>query len=659
MQGDILEKDTAEMTVTDNPTIVESGDNPLLETAESAEPKADLPQEEENVDVSTQLSQEVVGSSQQEEELVESAADMDMEEEIQEEADGNLADIADYSSKSKEQLINIFEALLASESVQSLRQNVEAIKVALYKKLRVEFDDAKRKFTEEGGLAEQFQPPIDKWEARFKELFGEYRKKRNEYIAGLERSKEDALAIKVKIIDDLKELVNSSETLNHTFSAFRDLQQRWRETGAVPIAQSKDIWERYNLAVENFYSYIKINKELRDLDLKHNLKAKQELCDEAEALISEPNVIVAFGKLQKLHDRWREAGPVVNEHKEAVWERFKEASSRINKLHQTHFEEVKEEQKRNLELKTELCVKAEELVESVLTNRKEWVKASEQIEEIQKVWKTIGFAPKRDNNKIYERFRAACDKFFDNKHAFYLSIKSEMDHNLALKEDICQQAENLSESQEWNKATEELISLQKRWREIGPVPRRYSDAVWKRFRASCDKFFERKSGHFSGVDSQYETNLQEKRALLDAMAAHDLSTINFDTIKEYQRQWSQIGYVPIKMKDAISKEYKEIVDKMFNILRSSNKTDGIERFKNKISTLKTSGDSRLRHERERLYNKVRQLEQDIALLENNIGFFSKSKNADKMIEDVKMKINRAREEMAEAIEKVKLIDKQE
>jgi len=453
-------------------------------------------------------------------------------------------------------------------------------------------------------------------------------------------------------------LVDSDETLNHTFNKFRELQQRWKETGPVPLQQVKDLWETYNLHVENFYNFIKINKELRDLDLKKNYEQKAALCEQAEALVLEPSVIEAFHKLQKLHDAWRETGPVANEFKETLWERFKAASSRINKQHQEHFEALKAEQVKNLELKTELCAAAEELSAQPSTTRKEWNKASERLLEIQKTWKTIGFAPKKDNNRIYERFRAACDKFFEAKRAFYAGVKTEMEHNLQLKVELCEQAEALSESENWKATTEELIALQARWKEIGAVSRRHSDVVWKRFRVACDKFFERKSSHFSGVDSQYEENLQKKLALLDEMAAADVAAGGFEVIREFQRRWGEIGFVPIKQKDAIQKRYKAVVDAMFDTLRGSERDRSMNRFRDKVSSLKASGDRRLRSERERLYNKVRQMEQEIALLENNIGFFAKSKNADALVADVRAKIDRIRTEMAAAIEKVKLIDRE-
>lgn len=581
------------------------------------------------------------------------------EEEAAEELAGQSSEEDKFAGKGKEELVALFARMLEEQPVQSIRRDVEALKIAFYRIRRAEVEAARRRFVEEGGAEEDFAPSVDGAEVQLKEQFKEYRHRRDAFIANLEAEKEANLKVKQSIIEELKELVNSDETLNHTFNKFRELQQRWKDTGIVPQQYVKDLWETYNLHVENFYSFIKINKELRDLDLKKNYEQKVALCEQAEALVLEPSVVEAFHKLQKLHDEWRETGPVANEYKEALWERFKAASSRINKQHQEHFETLKGEQVKNLELKTELCAATEELSSQPLTTRKEWNRASDRLLEIQKTWKTIGFAPKKDNNRIYERFRTACDRFFEAKRQFYAGMKTEMEHNLQLKTEICEAAESLMNSEEWKKTTDELIALQARWKQIGAVSRRHSDAVWKRFRAACDKFFERKGAHFASVDGEHEENLQKKLALLAEMAEADVKAGGYEVIREFQRRWGEIGFVPIKQKDAIQKKYKAAVDALFNTLRGSERDRSMGRFREKVSTFKAAGDRRLRSERERLYNKVRQLEQEIGLLENNIGFFAKSKNAEALVADVRAKIERAREEMTATIEKVKLIDKQD
>ncbi len=614
------------------------------------------------VDVATQndveLAAEQVAADFAEEDAALDAeqAGLAIGEEMAEEEAAADVDKNDLSGKSKQELVDMFAILLENEPVQTLRKSVEAIKIAFYKLHRAEVDAARKAFEAEQGEGAEFIPVADPCEVRLKDLFKEYRRRRDEYIANIDSIKEENLKTKLAIIEELKELVNSDETLNNTFAKFRDLQQRWKDTGVVPQAKVKDLWETYNLHVENFYNFIKINKELRDLDLKKNYEQKLQLCEQAEALMVEPSIVDAFHKLQKLHDEWRETGPVANEFKESLWERFKAASSRINKQHQEYFDGIKQEQLKNLELKKELCTKTEALAEQPYTSRKEWNKASERLIEIQKMWRTIGFAPKKDNTRIYERFRSACDRFFEAKREFYAGVKSEMEHNLQLKQEICEAAEALQSSEDWKHTTDELIALQAKWKQVGAVSRRYSDQIWKRFRAACDNFFERKAKHFASIENEHDENLKKKLALIEEMMAADIKEGGYDMIKEFQRRWSEIGYVPIKQKDAVQKKYKEAVDQMFGTLRGSERDRSMNRFKERLQGMKGAGDKRLKNERERLYNKVRQMEQDIALLENNIGFFSKSKNADAMVADIREKIAKAKQELQLTIEKVRMID---
>ncbi len=638
-----LEKSSEAQANAESEPTTEAIEVPATEVAEpteepTAEPTAEVATEEEPT------------AEVAEEPIEEPTAELTIEEPTAEDK---------YASKSKSELVEVLIVIMQEQPIQSIRGDIEAIKAAFYRLHRAQNEAAMQAFVAEGGEEGDFIPEVDALEVQLKDLFKEYRLRRDQYMANFEAEKEQNLKGKLAIIEELKELVNSDETLNLTFNKFRELQQRWKDIGVVPQANVKDLWERYNLHVENFYGFIKINKELRDLDLKRNLELKTALCEQAEALLLLPSIVDAFHRLQKLHDEWRETGPVANEYKEAIWERFKAASSRINREHQEFFESLKAEQVRNLELKSELCVVVETLLTQPLTTRKEWNRASERLLEAQKTWKTIGFAPKKDNNRIYERFRAACDKFFELKREFYASMRGEMDQNLELKNELCLAAEALINSEDWKSATDELIALQARWKEVGAVSRRHSDTIWKRFRAACDKFFERKGAHFSTVDTEHEKNLELKQALLKEMAAADIKEGGYEVIRQFQRRWGEIGFVPIKKKDALQKEYKAVVDELFNTLRGSERDRSMSRFNDKISTLKSAGGKRLRSERERLYGKVRQLEQEIALLENNIGFFANSKGADSLIADVRAKIERARQEMAMTIEKVQLIDKEQ
>ncbi|MBE6174393.1 MAG: DUF349 domain-containing protein [Rikenellaceae bacterium] len=557
----------------------------------------------------------------------------------------------------KEQVLATLAERVGEEPTAALKAEVEALKVAFYKLHRADMEARRRAFFEENGADAEYKPEIDEAEVRFKELYNIYRSKRDEATAISDKEKEENYQVKLAIIEELKQLLDSEETLNTTFAKFHDLQARWRAVGQVPQARVSDLYETYNLHVERFYDYVKINKELRDLDWKRNLEAKSALCEQAEALTSATAIVEAFHKLQKLHEEWREVGPVALEHKESLWSRFKAASSIINRRHQEHFEAIKAEQVQNFERKSALCEEIEAMVASAPTALKAWNKASERLQQIQQEWRTIGFAPKRENTKVYDRFRAACDKFFEAKHKFYAEVKSDMDSNLEVKTLLCERAEAIAERDDWAKATEELLALQAEWKQSGAVSRKYADAIWKRFRAACDKFFERKSQHFSEKDSEYNTNLEAKRALLEEMAAAQVGS--FDEIKEYQRRWSEIGFVPIKHKDALQKEYKAVLDKLFGAVRGADRAQQMSRFKEKVSAMKSAGDKRLRSERERLYNRVKQLEQEVLTLENNIGFFAKSKGAEALIADVEEKIAKAKREMADAVERVKLIDLQE
>ncbi len=585
--------------------------------------------------------------------LAASDAGLDIEEHSSDEG-GESADL--LTGKSKAELVDYFAVILQNEPVQTLRHRVEAIKIEFYKLHRAEVEQEFKAFVAQGGDEANFVVSNDGYELRLKDLFKEYRTRRDEFIAGFESQKEENLKQKLAIIEELRQLTSSDETLNHTFTRFRELQAKWKDVGIVPAASVKDIWETYNLHVENFYNFIKINKELRDLDLKKNLELKSDLCEQAEALSLEASIVEAFKKLQKLHDEWRETGPVANEYKESLWERFKAASSRVNKLHQEHFESLKGEQVENLKAKTQLCEKCEELTRQVLASRKDWKKASDSLLELQKEWKTIGFAPKRDNNRIYERFRTACDAFFEAKRNFYAGVKSEMDNNLIIKSELCEAAEAIQNSEDWKSATDELIALQAKWKATGAVSRRHSEVIWKRFRTACDLFFERKAVHFASKDSEQNDNLKAKEALLEEMQQADIMAGGFEAIKEFQRRWSEIGFVPMKEKNSLHNRYTDIVDNMFQTLRGSERKESMNRFKNKVAASKGGN---MRSEREKLANKVRNLESDIQLLENNIGFFSKSKGAEAMIADVHRKIAKAKQELADTIEKVKFLDKEQ
>lgn len=551
----------------------------------------------------------------------------------------------DHIMLDKQQLVKRLEGVLKNYPVEKIKDEVEAVKSAFYKKHSAELEDLKRKFVESGELIENFSSPVDALEIDFKRLLQEFKERRAEFNRKLEEEKSNNYKAKLEVIDAIKELINGQESLNETFQHFRDLQQKWRSIGSIPQNKVHDLWETYNHHIESFYNYIKINKELRDLDLKKNMEAKIDLCEKAEKLLLEPTIVKAFKTLQKFHEQWREIGPVPREKKEDLWARFKEATSLINKRHQAYFENLKDQLQKNLEAKTELCEKAEALSHEELHSPKEWEAKSKELIELQTIWKTIGFAPKKDNNRIYDRFRVACDAFFNAKRQFFKSYKSEQSNNLQLKTELCLQAEAMKDSTDWKRTTDEFIKIQKRWKEIGPVPRKQSDVVWKRFRSACDAFFEHKSNFFSHKDEAQEKNLELKEALIKEVAAFEPvenSEENFKSLQAYQHKWNEIGHVPIKEKDRVNQEFRSLINKYFDNLNLDEYHKNVEKFRNKIENYRSSDTDRLTQERNKIIAKLKQLENDITVWENNIGFFAKSKKSEALVRDFKHKIETGR-----------------
>jgi len=568
----------------------------------------------------------------------------------------------DYSDLTREDMVNRLEVLLENQDIQKIRSDVDHIKVNFYKKNKAEIELKRKKFIEDGGNIEDFQAQPDALEEKIKDLLKKYRDRKTELNKSLDLEKKDNLQRKYDVIDQIKELINRKESINKTFNEFRDLQREWRLIGLVPQQNLKDLWDTYNHHVEKFYDYIKINKELRDLDLKKNLEIKMQLCERAEELILESSVVNAFKSLQKYHERWREIGPVPMEVRSEIWERFKEITAKINRKHQDYFDDLKKTQKKNLEQKILLCEQAEEISNLVLENHRQWDDKSKELIELQKVWKTIGFAPKKDNNKIYERFRKACDTFFNRKREFYTQSKELQMNNLQFKTDLCVQAESLQDSTEWKKTTLDLINLQKKWKEIGPVPKKHSDAIWRRFRAACDHFFQKKSEYYKNIDQAYSRNLEEKKNLLKEVESVKLSDNveeNFKLLNEFQRRWSEIGFVPFKEKEALQEQFRKIINRHFDNLDINDSRKNLLKFRNKLNNLqqKPRSDVKISQERERYINRLQQLKSDIVLWENNIGFFAKSKNAESMINEVQSNIDKAKENIKLLEQKINMIDK--
>ncbi len=566
----------------------------------------------------------------------------------------------DLANKSLKEIVTLFESLVEKGDQQEMYKYAEPIKAIFYKTLKKEkiaagfvvpAEDVAAEAEEATEVEEKVsENPFAEIERGFKEIFAKYKSLRSVHIQQVEKKKDENLEVKKQIIEELKALVETQEDIVTTFPKFRSLQTRWRESGPVPQAKVKDVYDSYQHYVEMFYDYVKINNELRDLDFKKNLEAKVALCEKAEKLVEEENVINAFATLQKLHEEWKEFGPVEKEHREAIWERFKVATSQVNKKHQAYFEKIKADQKVNLAAKTVLCEKAEEIAAREVAESNTWNEYSKELEGLQKEWKSIGFASKKDNQKIYDRFRAACDQFYNRKREYYSQFKDQMTRNMEQKIALCEQAEAMKESTDWKKTTEDLINLQKQWKEIGPVSRKKSDQIWNRFRSACDYFFDNKEKNYGGVDPQYVENLNKKLAIIEEIKAYEPEdrASDAEAMKEFMNRWNEIGFVPFKEKEKVQAMFKEALNSKFH---------GVSRLRRGGGKPQKETNP-LRTEREKLVQKFRKKESEIATYENNIGFFASSKNADALVKELSKKIEAAKAELAELEEKIKEIDNQ-
>ncbi len=569
----------------------------------------------------------------------------------------NALQTVNWSEKSLAELVRMFEELVQNEDRMKMPKEAEAIKSAFYRRLLKEKGDAGLavQVTEDQMQEAEDMPaeetaednPFAQIEAGFKELYSGYKKERAEYNRQLEKERENNLVLKEAVIADLKALLDKQEDVNATFPEFRKIQDRWRAVGPVPAQNYRNINDTYQLYVEQFYDMVKINRELRDLDFKKNLEIKEEFCRMAEKLAESPNVVEAFRELQKLHEQWKEYGPVAKENREQIWDRFKAATSVINKKYQAFFEGLKDQQAENLAKKTVLCERVEEIAEREVAGSNEWNAFSKEIEDIQKEWKTIGFASKKDNQKIYDRFRAACDKFYGRKRDFYTEYKGSMNSNLERKIALCEAAEELKSSTEWKKATDQFIALQKEWKEIGPVPRKKSEQLWKRFRAACDEFFAERDRNAKPAENDYYGNLKAKQRLIEEIKAYALQGNDADNeaMHDFQKRWNEIGFVPFKEKDSIANAYKEAVNAKFP---DASRGNGRRR-----------GGRPQMSEKDRLIHKYHSLEQDIVTYENNIGFFSMSKSAEPLIRQMQERIDQAKASLKELADQIREFNEKE
>lgn len=571
---------------------------------------------------------------------------------------------ADYSDCTEGELVEKMKGLLKSnlESYASIKGDVESIKQNFYRKLKAKNEELKSAFLADGGEEADFEPVPNPLEDELKELLSKYKEKRASELLRQENQKKENLESKRHLLEELKVLVDESNTedFGKRIPIFQKIQQDWKAIGDVPASDSNALWREYQNYVESFYDNLKINKELRDYDFRKNLEAKSELCEQAEKLASDEDVVVAFRKLQVLHEKWREIGPVSRENREEIWNRFKSASTIVHKKHHDYFDKLKETEIENFEKKKSLCEKLESMDLSELTSYKAWQEKSDEIIELQNEWKKIGFAPKKDNVAIYERFRAACDEFFKQKNDFFKSTKKALVDNLTRKIALCEKAEALKDSVEWKSASDKLVLLQKEWKQIGAVPKKQSEIVWKRFISACDYFFERKEKEFKSQKSEQDENLAKKKEIIEQIKSLEIGTDSeaaLVALKELTAKWNQIGFVPFKEKDKIYKVYKSAIDEKFDKLNLDRTARRMDVYKANLQDIANKGQQKLQSERKRLLRQYETLTSEIATYENNIGFFSgSSKKAEGMIKDMEMKVSKLKNEREVVLEKIKMLE---
>lgn len=559
----------------------------------------------------------------------------------------------------KEEILNRLQALVDAP-IETVRGEVESLKQAYYKIRRNEVDELRKAFVEQGGDEKDFTAPEDTQENFLKELLGSYKEKKAAYLAEEEKQKAENYEIKLQLIEQLKMLCESQDDFNKLYNEFKDIQQKWKEIKLVPEEHANELWKEYQTYSEAFYDLIKINNQFRDYDFKKNLELKTALCEAVEKLQDEKDIISAFHQLQKLHQQWREIGPVAKELREELWGRFKAASTVINKRHQQHFENLKAKEQENLVAKTAICEEIEGIDYAALQTFKDWDEKNNEVLALQQKWRTIGFTPKKHNTKIFERFRAACDVFFTKKTEFYKSIKAEMEKNLEKKRALCEKAEALKDSTDWKGTTEKMIALQKEWKTIGQVTRRHSDSIWKRFITACDYFFDNKNKNVSSPKSEEQTNLEAKKALIEKVKTMDESLDTEEaitTLKEWIAEWNEIGHVPFKEKDKVYKAFHEAVDAQFDRLKVDQRDRRMKSYRNNVSEMAGKGKGKLYSERDRLMRTYERMKNDLQTYENNIGFLTiSSKGGSGLVKEMERKIEKLKAEMELTVKKIEAID---
>lgn len=565
------------------------------------------------------------------------------------------SDVTLISLKTKEEVIERLQEISQQEEPAN-KSILDSIKQTFYRLRNAEIELARKNFEENGGNPEEFIPQKDSLEEQFKDIMSAIKEKRNAIKAEEEQEKQANLEKKLAIIERMKVLTESSEEANKSYNEFKKLQTEWNEIKNVPATKINELWKSYQLYAEKFYDLIKLNNEFREYDFKKNHEIKLRLCESAEKLAEEEDVISAFHQLQKLHQEFRETGPVAKEQREEIWTRFKAASTIVNKRHQQHFENIKEKEQRNLDEKTVICEIVESMEYDKMQTFQDWHDKTEEILALQAKWKTIGFAPQKMNTKIFERFRSACDEFFKRKSEHFKSMKVNMNENLEKKKQMCEKAESLKNSTDWKETAEILNKLQKEWKEIGPVSKKHSETIWKRFVSACDYFYEQKNKAESSHKAVEVENLEKKKAIIANLTEFngmDADKINAEAVRQLTKEWNAIGHVPFKEKDRIYKQYRTLVDSLFNKLNISASQKKLKNFKSNIN----NKENNIYREREKLIRAYENMKNEIQIYENNLGFLnSASKKGNSLVQEMNRKVEKLKAELDLILKKIEVID---
>ena len=578
-------------------------------------------------------------------------------QQVQTEAAGAAEEVNEGSKPATRQdIIERLKAIAESDDVLTCKSETESLKVQFYRMRTAEIELAHKEFLAQGGEADLFIPQPDELEESFKEAMGLIKTKRNEWLAVQEKEMQANYDIKMSLLEQLQALVDKAAQGNPEVAEFKALQQRWKEVKNVPQDKVAALWKQYQLLVEQFYDVLKLNNEFREYDFKKNLEIKTKLCEAAEALEKEEDVIAAFRQLQQLHNDFREAGPVAPELREEVWGRFKAASTTVNRRHQEHFEVKKQKEQDNLDKKVAICEEIEGMDFKAFAGYQAWNDATQRVLDLQTQWKEIGFAPQKMNLKVFERFRAACDEFFKQKSEFFKEAKNALANNLERKKALCELAEQLKDSEDWKATTEKLTKLQKEWKEVGPVAQKHSEVLWKRFVTACDAFFEKRNAATSSQRSIEQENLKKKREVIEKIKAIDSSLPGDEQTKQLAllaQEWNAIGFVPFKEKDNVYKEYKQATNALYEALHVHANERKLANFRNNIA----KGGNSLQREREHLIRQYEAMKNEIATYENNIGFLSVSnKKGASLVDVMKQKVDKLKKDAQVVLEKIHLVE---